>query len=328
MKVWRNVCRAFLSPYFKEGGKNPLNDTDEPVFIGRANCGAVSMNLPRYAIKSGGNLDTFLEILDHNIDLCVKKHIYKFNKLRGVKASTNPLFFCEGGCHIQLDYNDTIEEAIKTFTWSIGYIGLDEVCRYFTKEGIHKSVGLATFILQHIQTRIEEAKEETGLLIALYSTPAESLCYRFLKIDRNEFGVIEGVTDKEYYTNSFHVDVREEVNAIEKQQVEKKCFDIATGGRIVYNEFPHTHNKQAILEIINHAMKLGLYYGVNLQLDTCLDCGNHSEFKDGVCPKCSSTNIVSINRVCGYLGYFVINGDTRVNKGKLAERNSRVDHIN
>lgn len=312
-------CRAFLSPWYDED--------DKPVFIGRANCGAVSLNLPRYALKSEGNLNKFFEIMKDNFKLAIKKHIYKFNKLRGVKASSNPLFFCEGGCHIQLKPNDTIEEAIKTFTWSIGYIGLDEVTRYFFNKGIHEDNTLGIKILETLQQWIDEAKEETGLMLALYSTPSESLCYRFLLADRKDFGVVEGVTDKEYYTNSYHVWVKESVGALDKQDIEKPMFDIAKGGRIVYNEFPHTHNKEAILQCINYAMSQGLYYGVNLQLDTCLDCGCHGEFIGGVCKECGSDHILSINRICGYLGYSVIEKDTRMNKGKVAEVRDRVDHF-
>lgn len=312
-------CRAFLSPWYDEDGK--------PVFIGRANCGAVSLNLPRYALQSGGDLNKFFDIMKHNFNLGIKKHVYKFNKLRSVKASSNPLFFCEGGCHIQLQPNETIERAIKTFTWSIGYIGLDEVTRYFLGKGIHEDNKLGISILEALQQWIDEAKEETGLMLALYSTPSESLCYRFLLADRKDFGVIEGITDKEYYTNSYHVWVKESVGALDKQDIEKPMFDIAKGGRIVYNEFPHTHNKEAILQCINYAMSQGLYYGVNLQLDTCLDCGCHGEFIGGICKECGSDHILSINRVCGYLGYSVVDKDTRFNKGKLAEKNDRVDHF-
>ena len=312
-------CRAFLSPWYGEDGK--------PVFIGRANCGAVSLNLPRYALKSEGDMNKFFEIMHDNFRLAIKKHLYKFNKLRGVKASSNPLFFCEGGCHIQLKPNDTIEEAIKTFTWSIGYIGLDEVTRYFLNKGIHEDNNLGIKILETLQQWIDEAKEETGLMLALYSTPSESLCYRFLLADRKDFGIVEGVTDKEYYTNSYHVWVKESVGALDKQDIEKPMFDIAKGGRIVYNEFPHTHNKEAILQCINYAMSQGLYYGVNLQLDTCLDCGCHGEFTGGICKNCGSDHVLSINRVCGYLGYSVVDKDTRFNKGKLAEKNDRVDHF-
>lgn len=312
-------CRAFLSPCYGKDNK--------PVFIGRANCGAVSLNLPRYALKSEGDMNKFFDIMHDNFRLAIKKHVYKFNKLRGVKASSNPLFFCEGGCHIQLKPNDTIEEAIKTFTWSIGYIGLDEVTRYFLNKGIHEDNNLGIKILEALQQWIDEAKEETGLMLALYSTPSESLCYRFLLADRKDFGIVEGVTDKEYYTNSYHVWVKESVGALDKQDIEKPMFDIAKGGRIVYNEFPHTHNKKAILQCINYAMKQGLYYGVNLQLDTCLDCSSHGEFTKGVCNTCGSDHVLSINRVCGYLGYSVVEKDTRFNKGKLAEKNDRVDHF-
>lgn len=312
-------CRAFLSPWYGEDNK--------PVFIGRANCGAVSLNLPRLALESEGNLQKFYKLIDKYFDLAIKKHVYKFNKLRGVKASSNPLFFCEGGCHIRLKPTDTIEEAIKTFTWSIGYIGIDEVTRYFLNVGVHEFNRLGVDILNHLQDKIEKAKEETGLMLALYSTPSESLCYRFLLADRDKFGIIEGITDKEYYTNSYHVWVKENVPALDKQDIEKPMFDIAKGGRIVYNEFPHTHNKLAIQQCIDYAMSLGLYYGVNLQLDTCLNCSTSGEFKDKVCTECGSDHIVSINRVCGYLGYSVVDKDTRFNKGKLAEKEERVDHF-
>lgn len=312
-------CRAFLSPYFNEEG--------EVIFKGRANCGAVSLNLPRYALQSNGDLDEFYKLLDKYLNIAIKKHIYKYNKLRGVKASSNPLFFCEGGCHIQLKPTDTIEKAIKTFTWSIGYIGIDEVTRYFTNKGVSENNKLGIEILNHIKNKIDIATKETGLLFALYSTPSESLCYRFLLKDRDKFGVVKGVTDKDYYTNSYHVNVRDKISALDKQDAEKPMFDIATGGRIVYNEFPHTHNKKAMQQCIDYAMSLGLYYGVNLQLDTCLDCDNSGEFKDKVCSKCGSDHIVSINRVCGYLGYSVVDKNTRFNKGKLAEVKDRCDHF-
>lgn len=320
-------CRAFLSPWYKNGGMNPQDENDEPIFIGRANCGAVSLNLPRYALMSDHNLYTYYSLIKKFFDIAIEKHIYKYNKLKHKKASSNPLFFCEGGCHIQLNPNDTIEEAIKTFTWSIGYIGLDEVCRYFTGKGIHEDSSIAKTTLRYLNTLIEEAKKKYGLLFALYSTPSESLCYRFLLADRKEFGVVEGVTDKEYYTNSFHVWVKEPIKALDKQDVEKPLFDLAKGGRIVYNEFPHTHNRLAIQQCVDYAMKQGLYYGVNLQLDTCLCCGTKGEFVNHICTNCGSDSIISINRVCGYLGYSVVDNETRFNKGKLAETKERVDHF-
>lgn len=320
-------CRAFLSPWYKNGGINPQDENDEPVYIGRANCGAVSLNLPRYALMSNGDKTKYFSLIKKFFDIAIAKHIYKFNKLKHKKASSNPLFFCEGGCHIKLKPTDTIEEAIKTFTWSIGYIGLDEVCRYFNSKGIHEDSEIAVQTLQYLSSLIETATKKHGLLFALYSTPSESLCYRFLLADRKKFGVVEGVTDKEYYTNSFHVWVKEPIKALDKQDVEKPLFDLAKGGRIVYNEFPHTHNKLAIEQCIDYAMKNGLYYGINLQLDTCLECGNKGEFENHICNNCGSDSIISINRVCGYLGYSVIENETRFNDGKLAEVRERVDHF-
>lgn len=306
-------CRAFLSLW-----ENPQG---EAVFIGRANCGAISLNLPRYAILSGGDEAKFFNILGDYIDMAVDIHRYKYEKLRKQKASSNPLFFTQGGCHIKLNPEDTIEEAINTFTWSIGYIGIDEVCRYFVGEGVHEATNIGERILDFINDKIEYHKKETGLLIALYGTPAESMCYRMLELDKKEFGVIPGVTDKDYYTNSFHIQVREKVNGIRKQNIEARLFHKSNGGHIVYNEYPHTKNFLAIKQSIDHAMALGLYKGVNLQLDSCLECNHEGEFSDEVCPKCGSDNILRVNRVCGYLGY-----RDRFNKGKESETEERVDH--
>lgn len=320
-------CRAYLSPWYKRGGFEPADENDEPVFIGRANCGAVSLNIPRYAIQSDKNVDTYEKLITHNFWLAIKKHLYKYNKLRGIKASSNPLFFCEGGCHIKLKPDETIEKAIKTFTWSIGYIGLDEASYYMTGKHIHEDNTFAINTLKLLDGLIDEAKHKHHLLFAMYGTPAESLCYKFLQKDREKFGTVKGVTDKEYYTNSFHCNVREHVDVIEKQDIEAPMFSISKGGRIMYNEFPQTHNKEAMIQCINHAMKLGLYYGINLELDTCNNCGHQGEFKDHKCTECESEDIISVNRVCGYLGYTVIDGVNRMNAGKAQEVSERVDHI-
>lgn len=313
-------CRAFLSEYKNEEG--------ESVFIGRGNCGAVTLNLPRFALKANGDMDKFFKLIDENFHKAMKVHLFTYNRMKKVKAKTNPLFFVHGGCHIQLDYEDTIEKAIDTFTWSIGYIGLDETVKALTGQQLHENHGLGVHILEHIDKLIQEAKEETGLRLAMYSTPAESLCYKFLEKDKEEFGVIEGVTDKAYYTNSFHMDVNAKLDVDQKMRLELPMFNIATGGRIVYNEYPHTKNKKAIMDCVRYAMSLGLYYGINLQLDTCLGCGHQDEI-EGTCPKCGSTNILSINRICGYLGYTSTDtGENAVNKGKYDEIVRRVDHFN
>lgn len=313
-------CRAFLSRLDDENGI--------PYFTGRANLGAITLNLPRYAILANGDKEKFFELMKENFDKAVKVHQFTFNKMRKVKAKSNPLFFVHGGCKVRLNPNDPVEEAIKTFTYSIGYIGLEEVTQALVGKSLHEYPELAEEILLYLDKLIKQAKEETGLAIAMYSTPAESLCFKFLKADRQKFGTLAKITDKEYYTNSYHCCVTAKLDADRKQEIEAKLFHIAQGGRIVYNEFPHTRNLTAIKQCIRYAMKQGLYYGVNLQLDTCLNCGHQAEI-DTNCPECDSTNILKINRICGYLGYSSNEtGDNMINNGKYDEVKRRVDHFN
>jgi len=313
-------CRAYLSPYF------PPN-SDKPIFIGRANCGAITLNTVRYAIEAKGDKEKYFKLLDENFEKAVKVHLYTYNEMKKVKASTNPLFFCEGGCHIKLKPNDTIEEAIKTFTWSFGYIGLDEASLLMIGKQIHEDNSFAIEVLQHLNELIDKAKEKHGLLFALYGTPAESLCYTFRNMDYEKYGAIKGVTDKEYYMNSFHIDVKAHINPIQKQNIELPMFNLSKGGRIHYSEFPHTKNKKAIKQVIDEGMKKGFYEGINTELDCCDDCYAQGEFKSHVCPECGSDNITEVCRVCGYLGYKKLNKDTRLNIGKYAETEDRVDHF-
>lgn len=312
-------CRAFLSEYYNEKG--------ELIFTGRANCGAVTLNLPRYAIQAKGDFNRFKDLIRFNFEKAIKVHQFTYAKMCKVKAKTNPLFFQHGGCHIKLAANDSIKPALDTFTWSIGYIGLEEVTQALEGVSLHENPEIASTTLDLLNALIEEYKQITGLRLALYSTPAESLCYKFLNADRQKFGELANVTDKEYYTNSYHCDVRANLDADKKQEIESMLFHKAKGGRIVYNEFPHTKNIQAIVDCVRYAMKLGLYYGVNLQLDTCLGCGNQDEIPEK-CPKCGTTHILRINRICGYLSYTSNErGENMVNKGKTDEIKKRVKHF-
>lgn len=306
-------CRSFLDVYENEEGK--------AVFEGRGNCGVISLNLPQYAIRSDGDLMRFYGYIDKYLEMAKDIFLYKYEKMCKQKASSNPLFFVQGGCHIKLEPDESIKRAIDTFTWSIGYIGLDEVCRYMSWEGIHISSELAEEILDFINAKIDKMKKKCGLRLSLYGTPSENMCYRFAKNDKKVYGEIEGITDREYYTNSFHIHVSEKVNGIKKQNIEARFFHKTKGGRIIYNEYPQTNNFKAIQQSIDHAMDLGLYKGINLQLDSCMECNHQAEFKDKICPKCGSDNIISINRICGYLGR-----NDRMNKGKQAEIRDRVDH--
>lgn len=312
-------CRAYLSPYWDEEGRER--------YVGRFNIGCVTLGLVRYAIESKGDMEVFYKLLDDNFDIAMECHKYTYDKLSRVRATSNPLMFMEGGSIKKLKATDTIESLLPSATASIGYIGLHEAVLLLSGKGIHDNQALAIEILQHLRDKVEQAKVDTGHLIALYGTPSEGLCDKYLRMDREKYGVIPGVTDKDYYMNSFHIDVTHQLSALEKQAIEEPLFHISSGGRIHYSEFPKTSNYEAILAIVNAGMKKGLYLGVNIESGTCHDCKAQGDFKEGTCYVCGSSNITVVDRCCGYLGYHTHNGDTRYNKGKKAEVNSRVKHF-
>lgn len=323
------MCRAYLSPWFEKGGIKPLDENDKAIFNGRANCGAITINTVRPAIKFKGNKELYFKEVKRCFDLATEGHLWQYNKMKDVLASTNPLFFCEGGCHIKLKPDETIEKAIKTFTWSYGYIGLNEASLLMTGKEIHEDNSFAIEVLEHLNKWKNEAIEKHGLLFAIYSTPAEGYAEACRNKDFEDFGEIKGVTDKKYYMNSFHVDVKAKVDPFEKMAIEKPMFDLANGGHIFYSEYPINHNLVAIDQVTKHAMKLGLYEGANFDSVTCKNCGRQVEYYDPdnpKCDKCGSTNLIVVDRVCGYLSYYEIDGKTRVNDGKYQENQHRVKH--
>ena len=284
------LCRAYLSPWWDENGKER--------YIGRANLGAISLALPRYAIMSEGNKEKFFKILDKYFDYAMEVHNLTYEKMRKVKAKTNPLMFTEGGGIYKLDPEDTIEKALDYMTYSIGYIGLTEVCYLMTGKHLHEDNSFAVEVLTHLNKRIEEEKKKTGKLIALYATPSEGYCDKLLRADREKFGEIPYVTDKKWYHNSFHVGSNFDISATEKQLIESELFHLSNGGHIVYNEYPMVDNFEAFKTIVDFAMSEGLYYGVNVENNTCGDCGYVGDYKDN-CPKCGSKNTSMITRCCG-----------------------------
>jgi anaerobic ribonucleoside-triphosphate reductase len=314
------TCRAFLSPWFDENGNE--------IYIGRFNVGAITMILPKYAIESKGSKKKFFEHIDKYMEMIAKVHDFTYRRMANKKASSNPLFFCEGGCAITLKPEDTIEKALECATASFGIIGLEEAIFLLTGKHIHEDNSLAIEIMEYIQHNIDIYKEKYNRLFAFYMTPSEGLADKALKKDLKKYGEIKGVTDKEWYTNSFHVDVRANISGLDKMDIEKPMFDIAKGGRIIYTEIPDMDNEEALEDIINQAMKRGLYYGVNFEKGHCYDCGAVGEFKDGICSHCGSKNVLMIDRVCGYLGVKKLKGVTRYNNGKDAETDQRVKHYN
>ena len=190
-------CRAFLGDF-----KHP--ETGEYVIEGRANIGAVTINVPKFAIESKGDIDKFYELTDKYIDMVFMIHLDSYERIGKSKASTNPLFYCEGGCWTKLDYDEPIAKALEGFTASLGYIGYEEASWALFNSPLQDNVEFFTEYSQHLWDKCMEYKEKYGKLFTLYSTPAEGLIEKFQKINRKQYGVIKNVTDKAYMTNSFH----------------------------------------------------------------------------------------------------------------------------
>lgn len=312
-------CRAFLSPWFERGGMEPADENDTPVFVGRFNIGAVSLHLPLILAKARKEGKDFYEVLDYYLELIRKLHIRTYAYLGEMRASTNPLAYCEGGFyggHLKL--TDKIKPLLKTATASFGYTALNELQELYNGKSIYEDGQFALEVMQYINQRIDEFKKEDGYLYAIYGTPAESLCGLQIEQFRKLYGIVEHVSDRPYVSNSFHCHVTEDITPIQKQDSEKRFWDLSNGGKIQYVRYPISYNKEAIRALIRRAMKLGFYEGVNLSLAYCDDCG-YQELEMDVCPKCGSKNLTKIDRMNGYLSYSRVHGESRLNDAKMAE---------
>lgn len=316
-------CRAFLSPWYERGGMHPADEEDVPVFVGRFNIGVVSLHLPMILAKSRQESKDFYEVLDYYLNLIRQLHIRTYAYLGEMRASTNPLAYCEGGFlggHLQL--HDKIKPILKTATASFGITAFNELQELYNGKSLVEDGAFALEVLEHINERINEFKEEDGNLYAIYGTPAESLCGLQVKQFRAKYGIIEGVSDREYVSNSFHCHVTEDITPIQKQDLEYRFWELSNGGKIQYVKYPIDYNIEAIKTLIRRAMEMGFYEGVNLSLAYCDDCG-HQELEMDVCPKCGSKNLTKIERMNGYLSYSRVHGDTRLNEAKMAEISER-----
>lgn len=312
-------CRAFLSPWFERGGMEPADAADKPVFVGRFNIGAVSLHLPMIYAKAKQESRPFFEVLDYYLELIRQLHIRTYAYLGELRASTNPLAYCEGGFYGgHLHFHDKIKPLLKTATASFGITALNELQELYNGKSLVEDGQFAIDTLQHINDKIAEYKKADGNLYAIYGTPAESLCGLQVTQFRKKYGVIENVSDRPYVSNSFHCHVTEDITPIEKQNLEKRFWDLSNGGKIQYVKYPIDYNLDAIRTLVRRAMKLGFYEGVNLSLAYCDDCG-HQELEMDVCPKCGSKNLTKIERMNGYLSYSRVKGDTRLNDAKMAE---------
>ena len=312
-------CRAFLSPWYERGGMHPADDKDVPVFVGRFNIGAVSLHLPMILAKSRQESRDFYEVLDYYLQLIRQLHIRTYAYLGEMRASTNPLAYCEGGFlggHLKL--SDKIKPLLKAATASFGITALNELQELYNGKSLVEDGQFALEVMEHINAKVNEFKEEDGNLYAIYGTPAENLCGLQIKQFRNKYGIIEGVSDREYVSNSFHCHVTEDITPIQKQDIEERFWNLSNGGKIQYVKYPIDYNIEAVKTLIRRAMDMGFYEGVNLSLAYCDDCG-HQELEMDVCPKCGSRNLTKIDRMNGYLSYSRVHGDTRLNEAKMAE---------
>lgn len=312
-------CRAFLSPWYERGGMHPADDDDKPVFTGRFNIGAVSLHLPMILAKSRSESRDFYEVLDYYLEMIRGLHIRTYDYLGEMKASTNPLGYCEGGFYGgHLQPGEKIKKILKPMTASFGITALNELQELYNGKSIAEDGAFALEVLEYINRKVEQFKEEDGNLYAIYGTPAESLCGLQVEQFRKKFGIVENVSDRPYVSNSFHCHVTEDLTPIQKQDLEGRFWELCNGGKIQYVRYPISYNTEAIRSLIRRAMALGYYEGVNLSLAYCDDCG-YQELEMDVCPRCGSKNLTKIDRMNGYLSYSRVHGDTRLNDAKMAE---------
>ncbi len=317
-------CRAFLSPWFERGGMTPADDNDSPIFVGRFNIGAVSLHLPMILAKARKESMDFYEVLDYYLELIRKIHIRTYEYLGEMRASINPLAYCEGGFYGgHLKPHDKIKPLLKAATASFGITALNELQELYNGKSLVEDGQFVLEVMEYINKKVAQFKEEDGNLYAIYGTPAESLCGLQIQQFRKKYGIIDKVSDRGYVSNSFHCHVSENITPIEKQDIENRFWNLFNGGKIQYVKYPVSYNTKAIETLVMRAMDMGFYEGVNLSLAYCEDCG-HQELSMDTCPKCGSMNLTKIDRMNGYLSYSRVNGDTRLNDAKMEEIKDRV----
>lgn len=319
-------CRSFLHEWKNENG--------ETVHHGRNNMGVVSINLPRIALESNGCWEKFYEILDNRMSLAKMVAMTRIDRMKHVKANVAPILYTEGAMGVRLNPNDNVAELFKRgrASVSIGYIGLSEVMNIMEPNIAFNSESFKTKsvnVLKTMKQTVDAFTHETGYAFSVYGTPAESLCYRFARLDKQKFG--DELIEKDYYTNSFHLDVRIKVNPFDKIDFEKHYLSYTSGGGIVYSEFPNMkHNIAGLERVWDYAYKNVHYYGTNSPVDECFECGYEGEFcatSNGYrCPNCGNSNpkkFSVVRRICGYLGSVEI----PFNHGKQQEIQKRVKHF-
>lgn len=316
-------CRASLSPWYERGGMFPEDEMDTPIFEGRHNLGAISLHLPMILAKARQESKDFYDVLNYYLEMIRNLHKRTYSFLGEKKASTNPLGFTQGGfLGGNLKPDEKVKPLLKAMTLSFGVTALNELQCLYNGKSIVEDGTFALEVMKYINDKVNEYKIEDGLLYAIYAVPGESLMGLQVEQFKKKYGLIEGVSDRAYMSNSFHCGVWEDISPIQKQDLEERFWDLFNGGKIQYCRYPVAYNTEAIKSLIRRAMDKGFYEGVNLSLSYCEECG-HEELHMEVCPECGSSNITKIDRMNGYLGYTKIHGKTRYNEAKNAEIRER-----
>ena len=318
-------CRSFLSPWKDENGNYK--------FEGRFNQGVVSINLPQIALAADGDEEKFWKLMDERLQLCFEALMCRHNALKGVRSDVSPIHW-QYGAIARLDKGEMIDKLLYGgySSISLGYIGLYEVTKLMTGEPqtTPKGEEFALRVMNKLRETTDKWKAETNIGFALYGTPAESLCYRFARIDKEKYGTVKDVTDKGYYTNSYHVDVREHIDAFSKFAFEAQFQKISSGGCISYVEIPNMqHNLEAMREVVKFIYDNIQYAEFNTKSDYCHVCGYDGEIminddNEWECPNCHNKDHRKMNvtrRTCGYLG------ENFWNLGKTKEIKARVLHL-
>ena len=323
-------CRSFLTPYVDP-------ETNKPKYYGRFNQGVVTINLVDVACSSKGDMKEFWRIMDERLDLCKEALMCRHNRLKGTVSDVAPILW-QYGALARLKKGETIDKLLYGgySTISLGYAGLCECVKYMTGKS-HTDPNATPFaleVMQHLNDACAKWKEEENIDFSLYGTPIESTTYKFAKCLQKRFGKIPGVTDKNYITNSYHVNVTEEIDAFTKLTFESQFLKLSPGGAISYVEVPNMQdNIEAVLAVMKHIYEHIMYAELNTKSDYCMECGYDGEIqikedKDGkliwVCPNCGNTNQDKMSvarRTCGYIG-------TQFwNQGRTQEIKERVLHL-
>ncbi|MBQ8578083.1 MAG: anaerobic ribonucleoside-triphosphate reductase [Clostridia bacterium] len=322
-------CRSFLTPYVDENGK--------PKYYGRFNQGVVTINLPDVALSSGGDFDRFWKIFDERLELCHRALMCRHNRLKGTLSDAAPILW-QYGALARLKKGEPIDKLLYGgySTISLGYAGLYECVKYMTGKS-HTDPAATPFaleVMQYMNDACKKWKAEHNIDFSLYGTPLESTTYKFAKCLQKRFGIVEGINDKSYITNSYHIHVTEEIDAFTKLSFESKFQALSPGGAISYVEVPNMQsNLEAVLKVIKFIYNNIMYSELNTKSDYCQVCGYDGEIKiekddEGkliwVCPKCGNTDQSKMNvarRTCGYIG-------TQFwNQGRTQEIKERVLHL-